>query len=78
MLREYLEAEMLDPLATHLTSLGARDGDVRARRAGVLLLGLIQARYILRLEPLASTDPEDIEELLAGLLQHALGDPADG
>jgi AcrR family transcriptional regulator len=78
MLREYLQAELLDPLATHLTGLGARDGDLGARRAGVLLLGLIQARYVLRLEPLASADPEDVEELLAGLLQHALGDPADG
>jgi AcrR family transcriptional regulator len=78
MLREYLQAELFDPLAAHLTGLGARDGDLRTQRAGVLLLGLIQARYILRLEPLASGDPEDIEHLLAGLLQHALADPPDG
>ncbi len=78
MLREYLQAELLDPLAAHLTGLGARDGEVRSRRAGVVLLGLIQARYVLGLEPLASADPGHVEDLLAGLLQHALGDPEDG
>lgn len=79
MLREYLQGELLDPLAAHLTaSVGARDADARSRRAAVLLLGLIQARYVLGLEPLASADPEDVVNLLSGLLQHALGDAADG
>jgi len=76
MLREYLQGELLEPLAAHLAaSLGVSDADVRARRAGVLLLGLIHTRYVLELEPLASAAPKDIEELLGGVLQHALGDP---
>lgn len=76
MLREYLQGELLDPLAAHLaTSLGAGDADIRAQRAGVLLLGLIHTRYVLELEPLASAAAEDVEELLGAVLQHALGDP---
>jgi len=73
MLREYLQRELLDPLAAHLaTSTEDGNADARAARAGVVLLGLIQARYVLALEPLSSAEPREIEALLGELLQHAL------
>lgn len=79
MLREYLQREMLDPLAEHLAgTLDAREANARASRASLVLLGLIQARYVLAVEPLASAEPDEVQRLVVDLLQHALDDPPPG
>lgn len=71
MIRELLTREVLVPLAEQI-------GSERARYRGSLLMsqfvGLVMARYIVRIEPLASMDAEQLARDLAPVLQHYLAD----
>jgi AcrR family transcriptional regulator len=72
MLREFLTREVFEPIAR---LLGADDAHFRANLVGSQIVGLITARYILGLEPLASTAPDVIAAAVAPTLEHYLFAP---
>lgn len=51
------------------------DGRLRANLAGSQLIGLAMARYVIRLEPLASTPTEEVIAWIAPTLQRYLHGP---
>ncbi|MFF0143232.1 TetR family transcriptional regulator [Streptomyces sp. NPDC005227] len=61
-LQEYVERELTGRLAAHI---GGRDCVDRAGSALGLTLGVIFSRYVLRIDPIATMDPERLVELLA-------------
>ena len=69
MLREFLGTEVFGPVAA---SLGVPDAEVRAGLAASQMLGLILARYVLRLPPVARLSTADLVARYAPLVQHAL------
>ncbi len=69
MLRELVEA---GPLAALSGLVGGPEAALRAELVGSQLIGFAMARYILRVEPLASADRETIVALLAPTLQRYL------
>ena len=72
LLRELLSREVFTPLAE---SLGADDAALRANLAGLQIVGLIMARYVVAVEPLASLPGEQVAGLVAPTLQRYLTDP---
>jgi AcrR family transcriptional regulator len=69
LLREVVENEMVGRLAERI---GGADATTRAAMATVCLIGLIFDRYILKLEPLASTRGDELVARLAPVLRAAL------
>jgi AcrR family transcriptional regulator len=57
MVRGFIEREVLGRLAT---AIGLDRPDLRAALAGSQLIGMALARYVVKVEPLASAAPEDI------------------
>ena len=60
LLREFLVSQVLRRVVEHAR---LADPDVRAARASLVasqLIGLVMARYVLRLEPLASASPDSL------------------
>ena len=53
------------------------DPQLRASLAASQILGLAMARYVLKIEPLASADPDDLIPFLAPALQRYLRGPTD-
>lgn len=51
------------------------DGPLRASLVSTQAVGLIMARYIVRVEPLASLPPEDVAVMIAPTLQRYLAEP---
>ena len=51
---------------------GAADGDLRATLVGSALIGVAFERYILKLEPIASADPETIAAWVGPAIQRYL------
>ena len=74
MLRGFVEQELMAPITEHLTG---EDALVRASAVASQLLGLIYARYVLRVEPLASAEPETVVSTLAPGLERLLNPPID-
>jgi hypothetical protein len=74
MLREFMTREIFGPLAR---SLGASDPELRATLAASQMMGLVVARYVLRLEPLASAGDDVLVAALAPVLQRYLTQPLD-
>jgi AcrR family transcriptional regulator len=68
-MRELLDGQILQPLAT---ALDAPDRQLRSDLASSQLVGIGLMRYVLRLEPLASTDTEILIAALAPTLQRYL------
>lgn len=69
MLREFLTREVIGRVAR---ALGAPDAELRATLVGSHLAGLAMARYILRMEPLASADRDTVVAAVAPTLQRYL------
>lgn len=69
MIREFLTREILGRLAA---SIGADRPQLRASLAASQMAGLIMARYVVKLEPLASADVEEIIAFVAPTLQRYL------
>ena len=65
----YLTEAVLEPLAE---ATGRADGRLRASLAASQLVGLAVARYLLRIEPLATTSPDDVARALGPTLQRYL------
>jgi AcrR family transcriptional regulator len=74
MLREFITEEVLGQLAHRL---GSPDARLRATLVGSQLIGLAMARYIIRVEPLASAPAADLAAAVGPTLQRYLtGDVA--
>ncbi len=56
--------------------LSGPDPEYRLQLAAAQLIGMVMLRYVIKVEPLASTDPEDIVRSLAPALQRYLAPPA--
>jgi AcrR family transcriptional regulator len=66
ILREVLTRRIFEPLAE---ALGFDDARLRANLASSQIVGLVMARYVIGIEPLASVRPETIESAIAPTLQ---------
>jgi AcrR family transcriptional regulator len=71
-LRAFLETQILRPL---VTGLGCDEPDLRASLVAAQLVGLAIARHVLRFEPVASMEAEQVVELVGPAVQRLLGDP---
>ncbi|MEV0234075.1 TetR family transcriptional regulator [Nonomuraea sp. NPDC050786] len=72
MVAAFMADEVMLPLAR---AIGADRAELRANLTGAHLLGVATARYVLRVEPLASLEREDLIALLAPMVQrHLTGD----
>jgi AcrR family transcriptional regulator len=71
MLREFVTAQVLGPLAA---AMETPDRELRASLVGSQMIGLVMARYIVRVEPLASADHDTIVAAVAPTLQRYLTD----
>jgi AcrR family transcriptional regulator len=72
MLREFLTRELFGPAAE---MLGTDDGPFRANLVGSQIVGLVMARYVVAIEPLASMPPDAIAAAVAPTLQRYLLGP---
>lgn len=69
MMREFLAREVFAPVAE---LLGSEDAQFRLNLVGSQIVGLVMARYVVALEPLASMSPEAVAEAIAPTLQRYL------
>jgi AcrR family transcriptional regulator len=75
MLREFITEEVLGQIAHRL---GSADARLRASLVGSQIIGLAMARYIVKVEPLASAPPTQVVAAVGPTLQRYLtGDLAD-
>jgi AcrR family transcriptional regulator len=72
MLREFLAREVF---ARIIAMLGSDDPELRAALAASQMMGLAVARYVVRLEPLASAEPDLVVALVGPTIQHYLTGP---
>jgi AcrR family transcriptional regulator len=72
LLRELLSREVFAPLAE---GLGTGDAELRANLVGSQIVGLVVARYVVGLEPLASLPGAQVSALIAPTLQRYLMSP---
>ncbi len=72
MLREFLAREVF---ARIIARLGSDDPELRAALAASQMMGLALARYVVRLEPLASADADLVVALVGPTIQHYLTGP---
>lgn len=72
MFQEFVEREIIGRLREAIIAAGdadADDADLRAELIGSQLIGLALARYVIRLEPLASASPDLIAHWIGPTLQ---------
>jgi AcrR family transcriptional regulator len=69
LLREFIEREITGRLAA---LIGTPDAAMRASMVNVQILGLAVARYIVRIEPIASASADDLVAMFGPLVQHCL------
>jgi AcrR family transcriptional regulator len=69
LLRQQLSEQLFGPVAREL---GGQEPELRANLCGSQMVGLVMARYVVAVEPLASTDPERVIRAIAPVLQHYL------
>jgi AcrR family transcriptional regulator len=74
MLREFLGRELFGPAAK---MLGTEDAPFRVNLVGSQIVGLIMARYVLGIEPLASMPARAVAEAVAPTLERYLLRPLD-
>lgn len=72
VMRELLSARIIGPLAE---SLGADDARLRATLTGSQVVGLVMARVVVGVEPLASLEPEALARAVAPTFQRYLAEP---
>lgn len=72
MLRELITERILTPLAD---TLGVEDARLRANLVGSQVVGLVMARYVVGVEPLASLDPDALVRAVAPTFQRYLTEP---
>lgn len=72
LVRELITRDVLGPLADRL---GLDHPNLRGSLAGSQVVGLVMARYVVRVEPLASLPGPEVARLIAPVLQHYLAEP---
>jgi AcrR family transcriptional regulator len=72
MLREFVTRELLERIAA---VLGVDRGELRASLAASHLVGVALARVILKIEPLASLDADELAHIVGPVVQRYLTDP---
>lgn len=75
MLQEFIQQELVGQLRRAIGP-GAADAHLRAELVGSHLMGMALGRYILRIEPLASSDPDTVAAWMGPALQRYLTHPA--
>jgi AcrR family transcriptional regulator len=76
MFREFLIREVLKRIATELLD---GEAELRASFAASQVVGLVVARYGLRIEPLASATPDEVVARIGPAVQwHLMGNPLPG
>jgi AcrR family transcriptional regulator len=76
MFREFLIREVLKRIATELLD---DEAELRASFAASQVVGLVIARYGLRIEPLASATPDEVVARIGPVVQwHLMGNPLPG
>lgn len=71
LVRERVTRGLLLPLAERL---GADMPELRAALVGSQVVGMVMARYVVRIEPLASQDADTVVRAVAPVFQHYLSD----
>jgi AcrR family transcriptional regulator len=71
-LRQIITRQVLGPVAR---ALGAEDAELRASLAGSQVVGLVMARYVVGVEPLASRPAAEVAAAIAPTLQRYLMEP---
>lgn len=72
VLRELLTERVFAPLAG---TLGVEDAQLRATLVGSQIVGLVMARHIVRVEPIASLPTDELVQAIAPTLQRYLTGP---
>jgi AcrR family transcriptional regulator len=72
MVREIITRDVLTPLAEQL---GHDRPRLRGSLTGSQVVGLVMARYVVKVEPLASLPADEVAALVAPVLQHYLAEP---
>jgi AcrR family transcriptional regulator len=72
VLREILTRRVFAPIAE---TLGVEDAHLRATLVGSQLVGVVMARYIVRVEPIASLPTDELVQAIAPTLQRYLTVP---
>jgi hypothetical protein len=75
MVREFITREVIERIAEAIDMPQPR---LRAALAGSMLVGLAMTRFVIRVEPIASTDQETLVAWYAPLLQQLLTVPLPG
>jgi AcrR family transcriptional regulator len=75
---EQMQARFSELILRPIADLGLADGGRRGGVIGSQLLGIVLCRYVLRLEPLASADPEALIADVAPAVQLQLDTSAGG
>jgi len=73
LLREFIDREITGRLAALLDT---PDAALRASMVNVQILGLAVARYLVRIEPIASSSVDELVATFGPLVQHCLTGPA--
>ncbi|MFI5587342.1 TetR family transcriptional regulator [Amycolatopsis sp. NPDC051758] len=73
LLREFIDREITGRLAA---LLGTPDAALRAGLVNVQILGLAVARYIVRVEPIASASVDELAATLGPVVQYCLTGPS--
>jgi AcrR family transcriptional regulator len=74
MLREFISSQILGRIAA---AVDLPDSALRASLVGSQIVGLVVARYIVKVEPLASADTETVVAAIAPTVQRYLTGPID-
>jgi AcrR family transcriptional regulator len=72
MLREFVTRELLGRIAA---ALDVDRGELRASLAASHLVGIAMARVVVKIEPLASLDADELAKIVGPVLQRYLTDP---
>jgi AcrR family transcriptional regulator len=70
--RDLLTRELIGTFVRHL---GVPDADLRATLVGSQVVGLVMARYVVKVEPLASLEPDAVVRAITPTLQRYLEEP---
>lgn len=74
VLRDVVLRDSLNPMAA---AFGGTDPELRACLVGAQMVGLLMARHVLGVEPLASLSVEELSGAVGPVLQHYLTEPLD-
>jgi AcrR family transcriptional regulator len=74
LLREFLTTQILRRALEHL-HLDPVEAPMRANLVASQMIGLAMTRYIVKVEPIASAEPEEIVALIAPTIQRYLTEP---